>query len=192
MQINNPIASSSVLIGNIAAKRTEVETAKVVLLNELQNRVKTAEQQKTLEKFALTARDATIKKNAELDRLLTNNQANIASTLALRDIEIAKATSTLKTAIDAAKAKAQADCEAGVAPKVIRSTLRSTVEKALESFRVSVSSIQKNRTISDTSLSAKKAEVKRIMQTYEKELSQAQKELKSSLRQASTTSTSTR
>jgi hypothetical protein len=117
---NNSAVKNDVLLGNIAAKRTEVETAKQVLLNELQVRVKTSKQQTALEKFALDARNATLAKNEALDQLIKNNESQILETLKLRDLEVNKAVNTLKATLEASKVRARADCASGIPPQTAR------------------------------------------------------------------------
>jgi hypothetical protein len=147
---NNSAVKNDVLLGNIAAKRTEVETAKQVLLNELQVRVKTSKQQTALEKFALDARNATLAKNEALDQLIKNNESQILETLKLRDLEVNKAVNTLKATLEASKVRARADCASGIPPQTARTTLRTSVEKALATFKSSIMSTQNTRTVPDS------------------------------------------
>ena len=178
----NRADKKQVLVGNIAAKRTEVETAKLVLLNELQIRVKTPAQQQALDAFTIKARNANITKNNAIDLLIKNEQASVAEALLARDIEIAKATSTLKTALNDAKTKAKTDCTTGVNPQTVRKTLRESVEKALQNFRTKILLIQKNQTVSKVTKDVKKEDVKKIMLTYQTTMKQAREELKAALR----------
>ena len=167
--------------------RTENQAKRKSQIEELTKRATTEEQKLAVAKFSTALTEALSVKNKAIDALLATHRAEVDKAVASRKAEVDKALATLTSSIEAAKTQAKNDCANNVDGNVIRTNLKNSIQKAQESFKSSVTSIEKVKDVSEASRNLKKAELKKIEETFRKSVESARNDLKTAFRTPKTT-----
>lgn len=172
---------------DVDMRRTENEAKRKSQIEELTKRATTEEQKLAVAKFSSALIEALSVKNKAIDTLLATHRAEVDKAVASRKAEVDKALATLTSAIETAKTQAKNDCANNVDGNVIRTNLKNSIQKAQENFKSSVTSIEKVKDISEASRNLKKAELKKIEETFRKSVESARNDLKTAFRAPKTT-----
>lgn len=172
---------------DVDMRRTENQAKRKSQIEELTKRATTEEQKLAVAKFSTALTEALSVKNKAIDTLLATHRAEVNKAVASRKAEVDKALATLTSSIEAAKTQAKNDCANNVDGNVIRTNLKNSIQKAQESFKSSVTSIEKVKDVSEASRNLKKAELKKIEETFRKSVESARNDLKTAFRTPKTT-----
>ena len=172
---------------DVDMRRTENQAKRKSQIEELTKRATTEEQKLAVAKFSTALTEALSVKNKAIDTLLATHRAEVDKAVASRKAEVDKALATLTSSIEAAKTQAKNDCANNVDGNVIRTNLKNSIQKAQENFKSSVTSIEKVKDISEASRNLKKAELKKIEETFRKSVESARNDLKTAFRTPRTT-----
>jgi hypothetical protein len=172
---------------DVDMRRTENQAKRKSQIEELTKRATTEEQKLAVAKFSTALTEALSVKNKAIDTLLATHRAEVDKAVASRKAEVDKALATLTSSIEAAKTQAKNDCANNVDGNVIRTNLKNSIQKAQESFKSSVTSIEKVKDVSEASRNLKKAELKKIEETFRKSVESARNDLKTAFRTPKTT-----
>ena len=173
----------------IDIKREENNTKRKTQLEELTKRATTDEQKTAVLAFTSTVEKALTERKSATDALITAHRKEVDQMIATRKVTIEKALAILKAAIETAKTKAKSDCIGGVAGETVRSTLKDSIQKAQQTFRTTIESLQKDTDISQKD--TKKQELKKIEETFKKSVEQAKNNLKASFKEKRGTAATT-
>lgn len=171
--------------------RTENEAKRKAQIAELMKRASTTEQKLVIEKFTTALEEALNKKNDAIDELLIAHRNEIDTSMGSRKVEVDKALTVLTASIEAAKAQAKADCANNVDGNTVRNNLKTAIEKAQRNFKDTLSSLEKSKNAIEISRQTKKAEIKKIDDTFKKSIDTARVDLKQTLTTKRTTTSST-
>ena len=172
---------------DVDMRRTENQAKRKSQIEEITKRATTEEQKLAVAKFSTALTEALSVKNKAIDTLLATHRAEVDKAVASRKAEVDKALATLTSSIEAAKTQAKNDCANNVDGNVIRTNLKNSIQKAQESFKSSVTSIEKVKDVSEASRNLKKAELKKIEETFRKSVESARNDLKTAFRTPKTT-----
>ena len=172
---------------DVDMRRTENQAKRKSQIEELTKRATTEEQKLAVAKFSTALTEALSIKNKAIDALLATHRAEVDKAVASRKVEVDKALVTLTSAIETAKTQAKNDCANNVDGNIIRTNLKNSIQKAQENFKSSVTSIEKVKDISEASRNLKKAELKKIEETFRKSVESARNDLKTAFRTPRTT-----
>ena len=172
----------------VDVRRDENESKRKAQLDELTRRATTEAQKQAIATFAAAMTSALLTKDVAIDAILLAHRTEVDTITTARKADISKAITALKTEIDAAKTKAKADCANQVAGDTVRSTLRTSIEKAQETFRTTVKSIEKVKDVSKESRDAKKEAVRMAEEAFKVTIKKAKDDLKLALTVTATAS----
>jgi hypothetical protein len=173
--------ATEVLYGNINAKRVELESVRDALLNQLSKRVITPKQHEALDAFKTIVSKAEDTMQEQVDLVLKKNTTEITTLLSNRDKETETALRLLKDSIVQAKQKAVADCTRNIDPILIKTTLKSDVANANNTFLKNVNTIEKTMTVTEVAKQKKKLEVTKAILDYKQSVHNATFKLKEAL-----------
>ena len=176
---------------DVDMRRTENQAKRKSQIEELTKRATTEEQKLAVAKFSTALTEALSVKNKAIDTLLATHRAEVDKAVASRKAEVDKALATLTSSIEAAKTQAKNDCANNVDGNVIRTNLKNSIQKAQESFKSSVTSIEKVKDVSEASRNLKKTELKKIEETFRKSVESARNDLKTAFRAPKAAASST-
>lgn len=169
--------------------RTENRAKRENQFAELRKRAITDAQKQAVEAFIKSMEQALTVKNTAMDAILAKHRATVDKVTTSRRADTEKAIATLKSSVEAAKAKAKADCAAGTSGEVARTSLKASMDAAMQTFRTTVSSIEKVKDVTQADKDARKAEIDAIEATFKKSVDQARMDLKNALRPIAASST---
>lgn len=177
--------------GQVDARREENEAKRKSQIAELTKRATTNEQKLAITKFSTALEEALTIRNKAVDALLVKHRAEIDNVVASRKAEIDKAHATLTASLEEAKTQAGTECANSVEGSTVRNNLKMSIQKAQETFRATVSSVEKVKDVGETRKAEKKEELKKIEGTFKKSIETARDELKMALKASRPTESST-
>ncbi len=177
--------------GQVDARREENEAKRKSQIAELTKRATTDEQKLAITKFSTALEEALTIRNKAVDALLVKHRAEIDNVVASRKAEIDKARATLTASFEEAKTQARTECANNVEGNTVRNNLKISIQKAQETFRATVSSVEKVKDVGEASKAEKKEELKKIEDTFKKSIETARDELKMALKASRPTESST-
>ncbi len=160
-------------------RREENDTKRKIYLEELTRRATTTEQKVAVLAFTAIVEKALSDKKIALDALLLAHRDEVDKITASRKIIIEKAITLLRADIETAKIKAKLDCTSGVAGDSVRTTLKESIQKSQQTFRITMQSLEKD-TLS-LKRESKKEELQAIETAFKKSVEQAKNNLKAAL-----------
>lgn len=175
-----PTTKSSILIGNIDAKRVEITALRKLISNELSRRATSSSDKQALALFATSIDEASQRKDARIATIIDKLENDKRDMMNKRTQQIAKATSTLNQNITKAKATARRNCEErsqGVDAKAI---FKRSVDQATANFSSSLKSIEYSPQTTNSIKDPYKKEIDAVMKSYKDEIDQAKNTLKKS------------
>jgi hypothetical protein len=159
--------------------REENDIKRKTQLEELTRRATTTEQKAAVLAFTTIVEKALSDKKIALDALLLAHRNEVDKITASRKIIIEKAITLLRADIEAVKTKAKLDCTSGVAGDSVRTTLKDSIQKSQQTFRITMQSLEKD-TLS-LKRESKKEELRAIEMAFKKSVEQAKNNLKTAL-----------
>jgi hypothetical protein len=117
-------------------------------------------------------------RDTAMDQVILTHKAEVDKATAARRMETEQALAIRKGDVEVAENKAKADCAGGVASDAVRTTLRGSIEKAQETFIATIKNIERVKDVTEDSRNAKKAELKKIEETYVASMKKAKEDLK--------------
>ncbi len=182
MTASTTVEKHEVLNTEIAEKHHENETNKNAQIAELKRRATTDAQKQAVATFITTMDEALKTRDAAIDQVLIRHRSEVDKATTARRMETAQALAIRKADIEVAKNKAKTDCtgpsDATLSPEAIRIALRTSIEKAQGTFVATIKNIDKVKDVTEDSRNAKKAELKKIEETYVASMKKAKEDLK--------------
>ncbi len=171
--------------------RNENEIKRKTQFDELTKRATTSEQKAAVAQFIVTINKALADKKTATDAVISTHRKEVDQEMNTRKIDTAKALVTLKTTIEAAKSKANADCTNGVPGTTVKKNLKDSIQEAQSVFQKTVKPLAQY--VSTTKNNTQKKELQTIERAFKKSVEQSKKELKASFNtQTRTGASSTR
>lgn len=142
---------------------------------------KTDVQKQAVAEFKQTVESARSKKNETLQSAIDSWLQTVQKTLTDRDAAIAKAVSDFKNAVKTASDKAAADCQSGVDPATVRSTLISSLEAARNNFRAERQKLNSLGKTLEDERAKKQQDMKKAVDDYKSAVKEAVAKLQATL-----------
>lgn len=151
----------------------------------LESRATTDAQKAAVTKFRATVELASKERRTAIDAVIASFSGNVATTTAVRKMKVDEAVRVYKVALDAATAKAKADCVATPASeKAVRETYRTALKIAKEEFKSDMKAIEKIRSIVNDLSADHKAAIQKANEAFKAKVQAALTELKTAFPQA--------
>jgi hypothetical protein len=155
--------------------------AHVLKLNE---RASTPEQKTAVEAFVTALHNGIAARRVAIDAARETFRTGTEKIRNDRKMTVEKAFTTFTASVNAALDKAKKDCDAGVAPKTVRTQTVAALKSARTALQTTIKGLEKNKASIETLKTARNAAVKKAQDDFKAALEKAKTDLKAAFPEA--------
>lgn len=167
--------------GKLDDKRSEHDANRSAAYAKMYEKATTTAQKAAVDAFKTTIEASVTKRKAAVDTAIATFRTSADKLITDRTAAVDAAAATHKAAVDAAIAKAKADCAAGTDAATVRSTLQASLKAANEAFRTAAKRPEDLDDQVKALRETRDAAIKSAMTTFKSEYDAAKATLKTAL-----------